>query len=140
MQRYTRQETRMSTCLYCDAENVKIGTCGYCRADLCEECCRDDCDWSEEFKDLCCKECGDMTFDEFHADEIGNVDDRDAPNTYPYKECCDCGDRKSCGSYKDDSWFCEDCYEEEPKPAAVVTGRKFVLKIKNGKVISKTQI
>lgn len=68
------------------------------------------------------------------------VDDHDAPNIYPYKKCCDCEERKSCGSYKDDRWFCEDCYEEEPKPTCVVTGRKFILKIKNGKVVSKTQI
>ena len=44
-------------------------------------------------------------------DEIFNVDDRDAPNIYPYKECCDCGERKSCGLYDDDNkWFCEDCF------------------------------
>ena len=38
-----------------------------------------------------------------------NVDDRDAPNTYPYKMCCDCGERKSCGNYRENDWFCEDC-------------------------------
>jgi hypothetical protein len=122
-------------CLNCDAENVKTGTCGYCHADLCEECCREDFEdadscCSNDAFDWCCKDC----------EEMNGVDDRDAPNTYPYKKCCDCEERKSCGSYKDDKWFCEDCYEEEPKPTAVVTGRKFILKIKNGKVVSKTQI
>ena len=92
-------------CLNCDAENVKTGTCGYCHADLCEECCREDFEdadscCSNDAFDWCCKDCEEMN--------------GDAPNTTPY--------------------------EEEPKPTAVLTGRKFILKIKNGKVLSKTQI
>ena len=43
------------------------------------------------------------------CDITENVDDRDAPNIYPYKKCSVCGDRKSCGNYKEDDWFCEDC-------------------------------
>jgi hypothetical protein len=40
-----------------------------------------------------------------------DVDDVDAPNTYPYKKCTSCGDRKSCGSYDEDKqWLCENCY------------------------------
>ena len=54
-----------------------------------------------------------------------NVDDRDAPNTYPYKMCCDCGERKSCGNYRENDWFCEDCDDDEnettPAPA-MLTG------------------
>jgi hypothetical protein len=47
------------------------------------------------------------------SDEEGDVDDVDAPNTYPYKKCSVCSDRKSCGNYDNDkTWFCEDCYEE----------------------------
>lgn len=38
------------------------------------------------------------------------VDDVDAPNIFPYKKCSECGERRSCGSYEDKSWFCEDCY------------------------------
>ena len=46
-------------------------------------------------------------------DEIFNVDDLDAPNIYPYKECSDCSERKSCGLYDDDNkWFCEDCFPD----------------------------
>jgi len=41
------------------------------------------------------------------------VDEYESPNVYPYKKCSDCGERKSCGSYQDDCWFCEDCAEEE---------------------------
>ena len=47
------------------------------------------------------------------SEEEVDVDDRDAPNTYPYKKCSECGDRKSCGNYKENDWFCEDCYEED---------------------------
>jgi hypothetical protein len=42
-----------------------------------------------------------------------NVDNRDAPNIYPYKKCCDCGERKSCGHYVEDEWYCEDCHPED---------------------------
>jgi hypothetical protein len=41
------------------------------------------------------------------------VDKRDAPNIYPYKSCYNCGERMSCGSYQDDDWYCEYCYESE---------------------------
>lgn len=52
-------------------------------------------------------------FLEAEEQEEEDVDDYEAPNTYPYKKCCECGDRKSCGSYKEQDWYCEDCYEEE---------------------------
>jgi len=42
-------------------------------------------------------------------EEENDVDARDAPNIYPYKKCSDCGERKSCGNYKENDWFCEDC-------------------------------
>ena len=43
-------------------------------------------------------------------DEENEVDDFEAPNTYPYKKCSGCGERKSCGNYNDDrNWECEDC-------------------------------
>jgi hypothetical protein len=42
------------------------------------------------------------------CDEI-RVDDRDSPNIFPYKRCRECGERKSCGSYQNKRWFCEDC-------------------------------
>lgn len=51
-----------------------------------------------------------------------DIDDPEAPNVYPYKKCCECGERKSCGQYDDCcNWFCEDCFveeeeEEEEKP------------------------
>jgi hypothetical protein len=45
------------------------------------------------------------------------VDDRDAPNIYPYKKCSVCGERKSCGNYQENDWFCEDC--EAPKPVVL---------------------
>lgn len=47
-----------------------------------------------------------------------DVDDRDAPNVYPYKKCSECQERKSCGCYVEDNWLCEDCVpeEEEEKP------------------------
>ena len=46
---------------------------------------------------------------EEEEDEL-SVDDREAPNVFPYKKCTDCGERKSCGNYTpDDEWFCTDC-------------------------------
>jgi hypothetical protein len=41
------------------------------------------------------------------------VDRRDSPNILPYKKCSMCSERKSCGCYQDDDWFCENCAEEE---------------------------
>lgn len=53
-----------------------------------------------------------MEHEEYEQEQ--NVDDRDAPNIYPYKMCCDCSERKSCGSYDDDNnWFCEDCNPDQ---------------------------
>lgn len=59
-------------------------------------------------------------------EEEVDVDDRDAPNTYPYKKCAECEERKSCGNYHDSVWLCEDCggceeEEEEEEEAAVDT-------------------
>jgi hypothetical protein len=44
------------------------------------------------------------------SDDEEDVDDRDAPNIYPYKKCSVCGERKSCGNYKENDWFCEGCW------------------------------
>ena len=41
------------------------------------------------------------------------VDEYESPNVYPYKKCSMCSERKSCGCYQDDEWFCENCAEEE---------------------------
>lgn len=49
------------------------------------------------------------TDEEGETETETNVDDRDAPNIYPYKKCCECDERKSCGNYREDCWFCEDC-------------------------------
>lgn len=46
--------------------------------------------------------------------EKEDVDDRDAPNLFPYKKCCKCGERNSCGNYdEDNNWICEECAEDE---------------------------
>jgi len=47
------------------------------------------------------------------SEDEESVDERESPNVYPYKKCSECGERKSCGSYCDTTWFCEDCAEEE---------------------------
>jgi formylmethanofuran dehydrogenase subunit E len=56
-----------------------------------------------------------VSSDDEDEDEELNVDDRDAPNIYPYKKCSDCGERKSTGNYHEDNegWFCEDCYPKD---------------------------
>lgn len=51
---------------------------------------------------------------EMEAESNQSVDDYDHPNIYPYKKCCNCEERKSCGKYDDNKdWYCEDCSEEE---------------------------
>ena len=92
----------MTSCCACDAKNVKTGCCGYCDADLCEDCCRPDCDWSEDCEDLCCMYC--WLED---AAEDKTIEELKAEHRAP-----------------------------KPKPAP----RKFILKLKGGKVISKTEI
>ena len=58
----------------------------------------------QEGKDMLKEKFPDMVSD----DE--DVDRRDAPNIYPYKKCSDCGERKSCGHYVEDEWYCDDCH------------------------------
>ena len=42
--------------------------------------------------------------------EKEDVDDRDAPNLFPYKKCCQCSERNSTGNYDDEkNWICEEC-------------------------------
>lgn len=100
----------MTSCCACDAKNVKTGCCGYCRADLCEDCCRADCDWSEEFEDLCCLYCW--------LEHEESEDEWERTQEKPIEEL-------------------KRLYRApKPKPAP----RKFILKLKGGKVISKTEI
>ena len=54
-----------------------------------------------------------MSLDERNEFVEQDVDDRDHPNTYPYKKCCNCEDRKSCGMYFGDDWYCDECYPED---------------------------
>lgn len=107
-----------------------------CRLEITEQgktlCC--DCLYNEKHPDATCYRCGIELYsrgivlcgggDECetwycaacHADGTDDcplccdwVDQRDAPNVRPYKKCCVCGDRKSCGNYQENDWFCEDC-------------------------------
>jgi len=66
-----------------------------------------DCGYTHLREDKCPNEATAHHYDKWRED----VDDRDAPNIYPYKKCTECGERKSCGLYDDDNkWFCEDCF------------------------------
>lgn len=49
--------TCRADCRECDAKNIRTGTCGWCRMDLCEDCCRPD------FEDDCGSECSNSDFD-----------------------------------------------------------------------------
>lgn len=82
---------------------------------------------ANEYNKTCCQECGEVQVEDHKCDEdcgfnvadaptpLENVDDRDAPNIYPYKECTECGERESCGNYTEDNkWFCCDCYPIPP--------------------------
>jgi len=60
-----------------------------------------------------CNECL-SSDEEEEEDGVLPVDDVDAPNTFPYKKCSNCEERRSCGNYNNDRvWFCEDCYDGE---------------------------
>lgn len=94
----------MSNCKACvnSGRNVKIGNCGYCNADLCEECCRPDCDWSEDNEDLCCMYC-------WLEDEAEGVQ-------------------------------LADLVAKHRTPPVRPAPKKYILKLKGGKVISRTEI
>jgi hypothetical protein len=83
----------------------------YATCEGCERYCYTGGEHDEEEEYLCedCdEECGSEVSEEF------NVDDRDAPNIFPYKKCSVCGERKSCGNYDDENnWYCENCAEDE---------------------------
>ena len=89
----------MTMCDACGAKEVKkTGSCGYCREDLCEDCCRPDCCWDEDDEDLCCMFCW--------------LEDQAEGKTL--KELV--------------------ALHRAPKP------KKYILKLKGGKVVSKTPI
>lgn len=160
MQLYIRQ-IRMScrkTCVNCDAENVKTGFCGYCRDDLCEKCCREDFEdadscCSNDAFDWCCKECEMLDGEEEEEEEIKYTyddcgvkcrinpeDQSDFQPCEPY--CLNCGHADyecDCDEYEEGRWFNE-TINKWVCGKVTFTGRKFILKIKNGKVVSKTQI
>jgi len=92
------EEIDDTICCACDAKNVKTGRCGYCKDDVCEECCRPDCDWSEDCEDLCCMYCW----------------LEDAADGIPLAELV----KK----------------HRAPKP------KKYILKLKGGKVVSKSPV
>lgn len=55
--------------------------------------------------------------DELRTQAENDVDEFDMPNTFPYKKCSCCSERKSCGAYNSDKqWLCEDCDNpQDPK-------------------------
>lgn len=147
-----KQETRMSCrkdCLNCDAENVKIGTCGYCHTDLCEECCREDFEdadscCSNDAFDWCCKDCEEKNGEDEKVKCYGGCgyefDDEEL-----FDGDCECFNDQTKHCRKcDGCGICDNCWDSGKRIAGpngeITTGRKFILKIKNGKVISKTQI
>lgn len=61
----------------------------------------------EEGEEYYCADCGvEVECEDFDPDA------RDAPNWFPYKKCSVCGERKSCGNYRENDWFCENCAEK----------------------------
>jgi len=80
------------------------------------ETCESKCDRLIDYSGLrgeewqVCEDC-EIKFDE---ERIQMVDDPDMPNIYPYKKCCECEERSSCGSYNENrDWICESCAPEE---------------------------
>ena len=95
------EQKPIDTCPACNTKKVKTGCCGYCHIDLCEECCRPDCEWNDEgLEDLCCMYC-------WLEDAAEGMELADLVKAHRAK-----------------------------KPAP----RKFILKLKGGKVISKTEL
>ena len=108
------------TCTECHKKGCfcdNIEKCDRCGWAVCGEC---DPDGAQINDDWICGGCLDEEKAEEEdgelVDEDGElpVDDVDAPNTYPYKKCSNCEERRSCGNYNNDKvWFCEDCYDGE---------------------------
>ena len=69
-----------------------------------------------EDEKIMCDTCGQELAEKMRKDgwirDDEDVDSRDAPNIYPYKKCSECGERSSCGQYKEDDWVCEGCDTE----------------------------
>ena len=104
----SQNNTCRKTCINCYLPNVKTGTCGYCRANVCQECCRpdfndaDSCCSNDAF-DWCCNECFEEEFDEedeFEEEEENtemNTETKDYIGNYTgdIYGCCD-GECKRC--------------------------------------------
>ena len=69
-----------------------------------------------EDEKIMCDTCGQELSEKMRKDgwirDDEDVDSRDAPNIYPYKKCSECGERSSCGQYKEDDWVCDGCDTE----------------------------
>lgn len=115
----------MPKCDACDAKKVKVGVCGYCDADLCEDCCRPDCEWDEDCEDLCCMYCWledaaeGKTIEELKAEHRAPKPKKKVKlvvvkKLEQYATCDDCGRNCYTGGEKHpDGYTCEDCEEEE---------------------------
>jgi len=113
----------MTTIFNCAEEDAY--TCGVCghnfkanddivifadkQGRACCDYCPDEADEEEEVCDDEQRSYGARGAPAPESDDEEDVDARDAPNIYPYKKCSDCGERKSCGNYKENDWFCEEC-------------------------------
>ena len=117
----------------CDCRVIKCGECGtegkkynhtlcddgVLRCDVCVE--EDEEDEEDEHVHKVCKVCDECITcggcgcddeEDEEDEEDEDVDSRDAPNIYPYKKCSECGERSSCGQYKEEDWVCEGCDTE----------------------------
>lgn len=138
------KKTCLKTCLMCQAPDVKIGKCGYCRDDCCELCARPD---GFDCGDKCCYVCWTMV--KIPADENCGCLICDGPrieNASGFEDaelCIGCNATYRWDRYK--KGYVLRHYEIIPRNRrttipAVPTGRKFIITLKGGKIVKKTEI
>ena len=117
-------------CLTCETDDVKRFTCRGCRDDCCDMCCAPD---GIEDNQVYCQKCEECIYVEADKD-VAECDICHKEGQFSDHLCseCDCVWEWSC---RRDGYITKKWVVAQNRRAP----RKFILKLKGGKVISKTE-